>query len=140
MSSRPTLTFSADQSLYLPKAQTYFSVRDFDWRRLKRRVACIKPPARTHEVISAASFGICGSSLVSLLALWGSTGAPPWAVPLTSALLLSSLIVGAMAEWYSRNVREASAVQAAAVLEDMAEIEQSFLDNPPGDHGSNPAV
>lgn len=128
MSEGQFQTTTRDIRTALPSDTTELTIRLMDWRRLYRKIRQIPKRTPLFLTLSGVSFGISGSSLLSLIPLYQSAqSVDAWVKPTFWIVGLAAAIVGVICYKFSE-AREADvAVACSEIQRDMQDIHETFF-------------
>src|ERR1041384_1634190 len=105
-----------------PLHERRLAVRESDWNRLKRNISSIKTAPLSLSVISSILFGFAGSTLITMIPLFFTTGLPPWVIPAYGAAAVATLIPAVAMVVVEKFYLKTKARDSDEVLTDMNEI------------------
>lgn len=112
---------------YIPSADE-MSIREIDWKRVYRKVRGIPRQTTIYQHISSVSWGVAGSSALALIPLYQSiTGIESWVKPTFWIIIAASLIVGFIANRFTKERDGYIESSSCEVMKDMEEIYKTFF-------------
>jgi hypothetical protein len=121
------LNVKKDETVFLSSNDGCYSIRKFDWNRVRRKLTTTKNKKTTDfKLIYSILYGVAGSAGLSTIPVLYATGLPNWVIPLYILTAIFSLGVAITLTIINKNNVENNKVDLNEIETEMNEIEKMF--------------
>lgn len=121
------LNVKKDETVYLASDDGCYSIRKFDWNRIRRKLTSTKNKKTVDfKLIYSILYGVAGSAGLSIIPVLYADGLPSWVTPLYILTTIFSLGVAIVLTVINKNNVENSKVDLNEIETEMNEIEKMF--------------
>lgn len=130
--------FSQDYLVYKSKKEWVYPVKERDWKRIKSIISSIIPNKQVFQVMSSASFGVFGSAIFGLIAIYCSdTSTIDNSIIITAWVIFFVSLIGGFGFLILQKLqKDIITLSVADVISEMDEIEKYF-ENPNGNEAED---
>jgi len=123
------LNYTETTTVHLPTDDGYYSIRKFDWKRLRRIVS--KEPKKEINLpnIYSILYGITGSAGLSILPIYYADNLPSWVTPLYIIVTLFSFVFAFLLTIADKIEAGNKATDFKELIVEMEAIENQYKEN-----------
>ena len=121
------LNYKKDESVYLPSDDGSYSIRKFDWNRIKRIVDNTGNEKDINfKVIYSILYGVGGSTGISIIPILFADNLPAWVIPLYIIGALFSIGIAVVLTLMDNKTKKNKELDINEIKTEMEELENLF--------------
>lgn len=121
------LNYKKDETVYLPSDDGCYSIRKFDWSRIKRKVDNTgKKVNIDFKLFYSILYGVGGSAGLSIIPIAFADKLPSWVTPLYVIITLFSVGIAIILTVMDSKVKKNKEIDLKEIITEMEEVEKMF--------------
>jgi hypothetical protein len=120
--------YSKEETVYIAADDSYYSIRKFDWKRLKRLASKEQIKNVNLTIIYSILFGFAGSTGVSIIPLYYADNLPGWVTPIYIFISLICIGVAILLVILDKTIQKTQNADIDEIKIEMEEIEKLYID------------
>lgn len=121
------LNYKKDETVYLPSDDGCYSIRKFDWSRIKRKVDNTgKKDNVDFKLLYSILYGVGGSAGLSIIPMAFAENLPNWVTPLYIIITIFSIGVAIILTVMDSKVQKNKEIDLNEIITEMDEVEKMF--------------
>lgn len=121
------LNYKKDETVYLPSDDGCYSIRKFDWSRIKRKVDNTgKKNNVDFKLFYSILYGVGGSAGLSIIPIAFADNLPNWVTPLYIIITFFSIGVAIILTVMDSKVQKNKEIDLNEIITEMDEVEKMF--------------
>jgi len=119
--------YKKDETIYLPSNDGCYSIRKFDWNRIKRKVIYTGEKKEIDfKLWYSILYGIGGSAGLSIIPITFTKDLPDWTKPLYIIISIFSVLIAILFTIMNSRFKKNKEVDLIEIKNEMEEVEKMF--------------
>jgi hypothetical protein len=121
------LNYKKDETIYLPSNEGCYSIRKFDWNRIKRKVIYTGEKKEVDfKLWYSILYGVGASAGLSIIPIAYTNDLPSWTKPLYIIVALFSILIAIVFTIMNSRFKNNKMVDLIEIKNEMEEVEKLF--------------